>query len=127
MLKGGEMIEEKRLEIQKMLDIKKKVKINNIMKTAMEKLEDYFINSPKETQEFIMSKRLQKEFVDLEKKFKLTNEETKILQEGSIEALLSMIDKESFVKEAILALRNRSAAETEKIINEIKDKILTHA
>lgn len=95
------------------------------MKTDLNKIAELYHTASKEVQEFVNSENLQKTFVSLEKIFKLKEDETRVIQEQSIAFLFELVSLDEIETELALALRDRSSAEIENIINSIKREVLS--
>ena len=89
-------------------------------------LDQAFDALPEKVQDFITGDEYVNIIEELEKTYSLTENETKIIQFVTLLGLLHIYLNEKIKSELILALRNRSAAEAEKIIKEIEEKILSH-
>lgn len=87
---------------------------------------DAFNASSEKTQKFIEGDKYEKILLNLYNKFNLTDEEYIAIQIRTLYILLNLDDEIVSKKEIVLALRDRDAAEIEKITKEIDKKILIY-
>ncbi len=95
------------------------------MKQDTKKIIELFQQSSLKTQKFLQSGGLQKIIVSFEKTYKLTEKESRVLQEQSIAFLFELVSLNDFETELSLVLRNRNSAEIERILTSIKQEILS--
>ena len=91
----------------------------------MDILAEAFKKIDEERQDFIMDGRYQEIIIDLEKKYKLGEEETGKIQLATLLALLELYPRETAEQDITLALRSRSDAEIERIVKEIRKRIFS--
>ena len=87
---------------------------------------DAFNSSHEKTKKFIKGDEYENTITNLHSKYNLTDDESTSIQIRTLYILLNLEDEITSKQEIILALRNRTAAETEKITKEIEEKILVH-
>ena len=88
------------------------------------KITELYSKAPKHLQDFIKSDSFPQIFIALEKKYKLSENETRVIQEQSISYLFEIISLDEIETELALELRDRTSAEIEKIVSEVKETIL---
>ena len=91
----------------------------------MDTLAEAFKKLDKEKQEFIMDGEYQKTVTDLEKKYAFEEEESGKIQLATLLALLELYPQEIAEQDIILALRGRSDAEIERIVDEVRKRIFS--
>jgi len=100
----------------------------NLTRRDIEKmLDEALVLLPQETQDFLMGGDFLKALTQLQRRYKFNMDEATVIQLGTMLALHDLTPVDELRTEIILALRNRSDAEIERIMKEIDEKILSHA